>query len=433
MPASIADSSKSFVSRRAAPLIIYSLTKCDGYGDRACAACMVINRPVCVYRPWTTDDMRNYAIDIGEYPETSRPSDNSRAFRPTKAMLDLGLSNRDNVVIQSMLEAGPADAGTAEYREAIMRGSRQEKASASNKSKSKRKRKEASVIASEPSASSEAIYEYKVDVEIPLGEHVDTAQSSKSKRKRGWLPSQDGGDSAWADQPVAEPSSVAQPSRKSARSSKRNGKAAQPSDRKDSYAEAEYRVASQRQVAKKQRPVGRSGTDTDAGLSRRQADQPVKTAKKRQRIVSSTPEFDTLPDDALYAETNYLESFERSKEWMPFEDVLGIIDDESDDDEDGGYPYEFEQDGQPKSINLRWTAGLECEIELLSGIGWDDLEAPSGEGRGLQLVKAIARAVVAANPGLYDVSNRASPVANELAHGLGDADADDTFVENLLP
>lgn len=374
--------------------------------------------------------MRNYAIDIGEYPETSRPSDNGRAFRPTKAMPDLGLSNRDNVVIQSMLEAGPADAGTTEYREAIMRGSRQEKASAPNKSRSKGKRQGASVIASEPSAPSEAFYEDEVDVEIPLEEHVDTPRSSKSKRKRGWLPPQEGADSAWADQPVAEPSFVARPSRKSTRSSKRNGKAAQLSDREDSYAEAESQVASQRRVAKKQRPAGRSGTASDAGPWRNRADQPVKTAKKRQRIVSSTPEFDTLPDDALYAKTNYPESFERSKQWMPFEDVLGISDDDSDDDdEDGVYPYEIEQDGQPKWIVLRRTPGLECEIELLSGIGWDDLEAPSGEGRGLQLVQAIARAVVAANPGLYDVGHRALA----LAHGLAVDDADDTLVENSLP
>jgi hypothetical protein len=42
-----------------------------------------------------------------------------------------------------MLEAGPADAGTTEYREAIMRGFRQEKASStSRKSSSEGKRKQ---------------------------------------------------------------------------------------------------------------------------------------------------------------------------------------------------------------------------------------------------------------------------------------------------
>lgn len=380
--------------------------------------------------------MRNYSIDIGEYPEETRPS---KAFNVSKSLPDLGTSVRDTVVIRSMLEAGPEDAGTAEYREAIMRGARAEKDQGTReKSKSKGKRKEASFASSVPSGLSEGsvafepFEDYGLDVEIPVEEPVGTPRS-KSKRKHGWLPPKAGADSAWADQPVAGPSQpVSRPSSKRTRTSKRNGKAAQLSDQEESYAEAEFSVTSQRRVVSEKRRTGRSGTDIDAG-SKRQSEQPVRTPKKRQRIVSSTPEFDTLQEDALYAETNYPESFERSKQWAPFEDVLGISEDDSD-DSDGEYRYQVEQDGQQKWIGLRRTAGLKVEIELDSGVGWGDFEEVDvAEARGLHFVQAIAHAVVATGSRLHDVGHRAWSAATELANGLVDADADDTSVENLLP
>jgi hypothetical protein len=389
--------------------------------------------------------MRNYQIDIGEGPPgVSRPTDQKKAFSVLKALPDLGTSVRDTIVIQSMLEAEPADAGTDEYREAIMRGSREEKAAAaSEKSKRKEKRKVASPIPSEPSEQfvpsehSDPVEDYGMDVEIEIPEPV-AVPKSESKRKHGWLPPQADVESAEIDEPVAGPSQrpVSRSSSKPTRASKRNGKAVETSDAEESYHEAEYQVTSKRRPVAKKRGgsrAGRSGTDSDAGQAKRQADQSARKAKKRQRIVSSTPEFDPLrEDDALYAETNYPESFERSKQWAHYDDIVGVSEDDSDDG-DGEYQFEVEQDGQAKWIGLRRTAGMEVGIELESGIGWGDLVAPDVAERSRDFVQTIAHAVIATGVRMQDAAHRALSVATELANGLVDADPDDSTVEDLLP
>lgn len=372
--------------------------------------------------------MRNYLIDINESPDDGRLTDTRRAFSVSKALSDLGTSLRDEVVIQSMLEAGLDDAGTQEYREAIARGA---------KLKAKEKPKVPSPLPSE--ASFGLAVEISVEsVEEPVEEPVGTPRQ-KSKRKRGWLPPQAGADTAWAEpeQPVAGPSSqpsaasIAPVSKAPSRSSRRNGKA-QPISATQSETFTEDLQVGPSHTTRKVKNVRRSRTgtasDVDQPMPQSENNEPPVaggSTRKRRRIVSSTPDMNPADPDALYAELNYPESFERSKAWVRFEDVLGISDSDDDDSSDEEYLYEDEGN----LVGLKRTPGMRVEIELDSGVGWGEEEEPQG----LDFVRAIAHAVATTGSAIQHVGQRAWSAATELANGLVDVDVDDSMVEDLLP
>lgn len=392
--------------------------------------------------------MRNYLIDINESPNDGRPTDSRRAFSVSKALSDLGTSLRDEVVIQSMLEAGPADTGTAEYREAMARVT---------KEKAKEKRpKSPSPIPSEESYG----FEVEIPVEEPVEESVESPRAPKSKRKRGWLPPQAGADTPWTAErelvPVAGPSKLPVSSTSSARVSRsssnvvtgrssraNNGKAKPTQDESQAFTKAGFQVVPSQAPRQfkvpsgKRRPRTGSGTGSDADQSKQQPDEPIGTARKRRRIVSSTPELNPDASDALYAEMNYPESFERSKQWAHFEEVLGISDSDDYSSEDEEYQYETEKEGNVEWVGLKRTAGLRVEVELEPGVGWGDQSENEAEQEsavhGLDFVQAIAHAVVSTGSALQNVGQRAWSAATELASGLVDADVDDSMVEDLLP
>lgn len=375
--------------------------------------------------------MRNYLIDINESPDDGRPTDSRRAFSVSKALSDLGTSLRDEVVIQSMLEAGPADAGTQEYREAIARGA---------KLKAKEKPKVPLPVVAESYGLEVEIPVEPVEplqpiepVEEPAEEPVGTPRQ-KSKRKRGWLPPQAGADTAWAEpeqpvagpfQPVAPPAPV---SNAPSRSSRRNGKAQPfPAAESETFTE-DLQVATTRKFRARRSRTG-TASEADQPKPPSENNEPPAVAggstRKRRRIVSSTPDMDPTDPDALYAELNYPESFERSKAWARFEDVLGISDSDEDDSSDGEYLYEDEG----SLVGLKRTPGMRVEIELESGIGWGEEE----EAHGLDFVRAIAQAVATTGSVIQHVGQRAWSAATELANGLVDVDVDDSMVEDLLP
>jgi hypothetical protein len=386
-------------------LALNSFTKCDGYGDRPCTACCELARPICVYRPWTTDDFHNYLVDIGETEEDDETTGKRRAFSSTKAVPDLGTSARDEVVIKSMLFASAADVGTLEYQEAVAKMVKPKKARESSRLPSTQPSTRPSTQSPAPSDS--------VEVEVPR----PLRSAKSSKRKHGWLPPQAGADSAWSQgvvSPTAGPSNDAQDPDSlidpqllaidMSRRSKGKGKG------KDKVLE---------RVARPSRTTGGSGTGSEAGSTATQKQRrsaPEATAatfRKRRRIVSSTPELDPDVTDTLYAEMAYPESFERSRDWALFEDLLGIEDNEPVADIDRArYFTEVVEEGQVKWVAVRPTSGLRVVIELEKGVQWGPLDE-----RGV---------VVSADK---QDAQRSAPGPSTLGRQI---DVDDSVVEDLL-
>lgn len=386
-------------------LALNSFTKCDGYGDRPCTACCELARPICVYRPWTTDDFHNYLVDIGETEEDDETTGKRRAFSSTKAVPDLGTSARDEVVIKSMLFASAADVGTLEYQEAVAKMVKPKKARESSRLPSTQPSTRPSTQSPAPSDS--------VEVEVPR----PLRSAKSSKRKHGWLPPQAGADSAWSQGVVSptagpsndtqDPDSLIDPQLLAidmSRRSKGKGK------RKDKVLE---------RVARPSRTTGGSGTGSEAGSTATQKQRrsaPETTAatfRKRRRIVSSTPELDPDVTDTLYAEMAYPESFERSRDWALFEDLLGIEDNEPVPDIDRArYLTEVVEEGQVKWVAVRPTSGLRVMIELEKGVQWGPLDE---RGVGVSADNQDAQ--------------RSAPGPSILGRQI---DVDDSVVEDLL-
>lgn len=84
----------------------FSETKCDGYGDRPCSACMKLRKSTCVYKPWSSAQQRAHRAAI-EYGTTSRRREvhgQSQRFRKNApAASEVELSEKDQAIMQSML------------------------------------------------------------------------------------------------------------------------------------------------------------------------------------------------------------------------------------------------------------------------------------------------------------------------------------------
>ncbi|KAJ9115851.1 hypothetical protein QFC22_004993 [Naganishia vaughanmartiniae] len=330
----------------------FNFTKCDGYGDRPCTACCELARPVCVYRPWTTDDFHNYLVDIGETEEDPETTGKRRAFSSTKALPDLGTTPRDEIVMKSMLFASAADAGTPEYLEVVTKRVKPKKARESSRL---------------PSTQSPTPASDSVEVDVP----ARALRAAKpSKRKPGWLPPQAGADSAWS-QGVVSPTAAAGPSNTQDPDLLIDPQllAMDMSKRSRSKGKGKDKVLDR--VARPFRH-GSSGTNGSTTQKQRSSTETVATFRKRRRIVSSTPELDPDVTDTLYAEMAYPESFERSRDWALFEDLLGIEDNEPvpDIDEAQYFREVTEDDGEVNWVTIRPTSGVRVVIELEKSSRW---------------------------------------------------------------
>lgn len=129
--------------------------------------------------------------------------------------------------------------------------------------------------------------------------------------------------------------------------------------------------------------------------------------------------------DTLYAEMAYPESFERSRDWALFEDLLGIEDNEPDSDiDEAQYFTEVTQDDDITWMAIRPTTGLRVVIELEKGIRWGPepktfpVEADAGPSNG---------------PGGEFANGLTTQLAASSSRMGKEIDLDDSVVEDLLP
>lgn len=103
------------------PFVPCSATKCDGYGDRPCSACMKLHKPVCVYVPWTDADQSQYQHDQETGISTQVASSSRGSRRKPQLPVELQVTKHDQAVIQRMLQekVGQMDRIAAEPKEHI--------------------------------------------------------------------------------------------------------------------------------------------------------------------------------------------------------------------------------------------------------------------------------------------------------------------------